>query len=536
FSYERNLTGAQAGIAGGRADGPVADFEVRQFGLYAQDQWSPTPNLTLTLGMRADIPTFPLTPPTNPRVLAVYGIDTGVFPSGNTLWSPRLGFNYDMNGSGSLIIRGGAGVFSGRPPYVWVSNAYANSGLEQSRLFCSGAAVPTFTVDPDAQPTTCAGGTTPGALVPDINFFDQDFKFPQTLRINLGADKRLPWGMIGSVDLTYSNNFKSLYINDVNLVNAWNYNITDTLAAEGGRLLYGTFVGANGTVTPTRVSPTTRYVLGHYNRGVDYGYSGVFQLQKRMSDRVELNAGYTYSRSYDLMSLTSSVALSNYGFATLDGSLADRNLRPSFFDRPHSIKLSGLVHLPYHIDFSMTYVGVSGSPYAYVVNGDVNADGVGASTQKNDLFYVPTDANDISWLTTATDTSATIRAAKFAQLDDYINQDQCLKDQRGKIMERTSCRNPWINQVNARLAWSVATYRGQRLELTADVFNVLHLLNNEWGLQKQTAFNETTNIVRRTGFDVALQRNRYDLALPIYKSVNRNDSRSRILLGGRYTF
>ena len=146
-----------------------------------------------------------------------------------------------------------------------------------------------------------------------------------------------------------------------------------------------------------RVSTTAaRYVLGHYNRGRDYSYSAVVQLQKRMSDNFEISAGYNYSRAYDLISLTSSVALSNYGFAAVDGPLGNRNLRPSYFDRPNSVKLSGLVHLPYHVDFSMTYVGVSGSPYAYVVNGDVNADGVGAGTQKNDLFYVPIDSMDIS--------------------------------------------------------------------------------------------------------------------------------------------
>jgi outer membrane receptor protein involved in Fe transport len=539
-SFERNLTGAQAGIAGGRADGPTADFEVRQFGLYAQDQWSPTANLTLTFGLRADIPTFPLTPPTNPSIKNVFGIDTGVFPSGNTLWSPRLGFNYDMGGRGDLVIRGGAGVFSGRPPYVWVSNAFANSGLEQARLFCNNtttAITPNFNnfgLDPDGQPTTCAGGNTPGAAVPDINFFDKDFQFPQTLRASVGMDKKLPWDLVASADFTYSNTFKSLYINDVNLQDAWNENPTNTLAGEGGRILYGNVTG--GTVVPTRVNAVAaRYVLGHWNRGVDYSYSAVFQVQKRMSDMVELNAGYNYSRAYDLMSLTSSVALSNYGFAALDGTLADRNLRPAYFDRPHSIKLSGLVHLPYNIDFSMTYVGVSGSPYAYVVNGDANGDGVGASTQKNDLFYVPTDINDLSW-TLAIDTVPALKAAKWDSLDNYINSESCLNSQRGRVMERTSCRNPWLTQVNARLAWSVATYRGQRLELTADVFNVLHLINNEWGIQKLTSFNETTNIVRRTGYDATGQRNRYDLALPIRQATQRTDSRSRILLGGRYTF
>jgi hypothetical protein len=540
--YERQLTGAQAGIAGGRADGPISDFEVRQWGLYAQDQWTPSPNLTVTVGLRADIPIMPLTPPTNPRVDSIYGIDTGVFPSGNTLWSPRLGFNYDMGGRGDLIIRGGAGVFSGRPPYVWLSNAYGNSGLEQARLLCTGAAnVPVFGnfgLDPENQPTTCRAGNTPGAVAPDINFFNEDFKFPQVLRFSLGFDKKLPWDMVASVDLGFSNTFKQMYINDVNLTGAW----SDTgskaaLAGEGGRLMYGTLndngTQTNATVTPDKTSTSYGYVLGHWNRGRDYAYSAVFQLQKRMSNAVELNAGYTYSRSYDLISLTSSVALSNYGFAPVDGSLGDRNLRPSLFDRPHSVKLSGIVHLPYNFDFALSYVGVSGSPYAYVINGDANADGVGIGTQKNDLFYVPLDSTDISWTNTL---SAAARTAKWDSLNAYIEQDPCLKDQRGKLMQRTSCRNPWLQSVNASFSWSVATYRGQRLELRADIFNVAHLLNEEWGVQKLTSFNETTNIVRKTGTDAANQRSRYDLALPVYQAVQRNDSRSRFQLGGRYTF
>jgi hypothetical protein len=181
----------------------------------------------------------------------------------------------------------------------------------------------------------------------------------------------------------------------------------------------------------------------------------------------------------------------------------------------------------------MIYVGVSGSPYAYVVNGDANADGVGAGTQKNDLFYVPKDSLDFSFTSGMAAATAT---AKWDSLDAYINKDPCLKDQRGKVMQRTSCRNPWLSQVNARLAWSVATYRGQRLELTADFFNVLHFINNEWGLQKVTSFNETANIVRKTGFDTPKGRNRYDIALPLYQAVQRTDTRAQMTLGGRYTF
>jgi hypothetical protein len=338
--------------------------------------------------------------------------------------------------------------------------------------------------------------------------------------------------MVLSGDFNYSSTFKALDITDHNLVAVTSDTGVGFLAGEGNRILYGNPT----TNTPTRVSGAYRFVLGHSNTNRDYSYQTVFQVQKRLSNNIEFNVGYTRSRAYDLMSLTSSVALSNYGFAPIAGPFSHRTLRPSFFDRPNSIKASGTVHLPLNFSASLIYVGVSGSPYAYVINGDANSDGVGGATsQKNDLFYVPTDTADISF-SAAVDASPALKQATFDSLNNYINQESCLSGSRGKIMERTSCRNPWISQVNFRLAWSVMTYRGQRLELTADVFNLAHLINNEWGLQKQTTTNETTNIVRRVGYDAANFRNRYSLALPIYQAVNKTDSRSRVLIGGRYTF
>jgi hypothetical protein len=546
-SFERNVPAAAAGIAGGRGDGPIADFSVRQWGLYAQDQWSPLKNLTLTAGIRADVPTFPLTPPTNVKLLTAFGseFDTGVFPSGNIHWSPRLGFNYDLGGTGTTIVRGGAGVFTGRPPYVWVSNAYANSGLEQARLFCNTpATVPSFALfglDPENQPTSCKTGSGATQSVPDINLFAKDFKFPQSFRANLGADKQLLWGMVATVDLMYSNAFNSMYITDYNLTGVANGNGvwpdtgTGHLTGEGNRITYGNTT----TAVAQRVTPNFRYVLKHENRGLDYSYAGVFQLQKRFSNSVEFNAGYTYGHSYDMISATSSIAASNYGFATLDGPLTNRNLRTSAFDRPNKITISGTAHLPYNFDVSLLYVGISGTPYAYVVAGDANADGVGTSAnltgQQNDLFYVPKDINDISF-STIVDASPTLKQAAYDSLVNYMNTDKCLADQKGQIMKRNSCRNPWQTFLNANVAWSVNTYRGHRLSVSLGLFNVLHLLNQDWGLVKETSPFEGVSLVQRVGFDATNQRNRYSLAMPIYQQLNRNASRGRALVGAKYTF
>jgi hypothetical protein len=546
LSFERNVPAAVAGIPGGRGDGPSAEWSVRQFGLYAQDMFSPLPNLTLTLGIRADVPFLPATPPTNPRLLAAMDglpieYDTGEFPSGNFHWSPRLGFNYDLGGRGDLIVRGGAGVFTGRPPYVWLSNAYSNSGLEQARLFCSGVGVvPTFTgLDPDDQPTSCAGSGGPSQAAPDINMFDPAFKFPQSLRFNVGIDKRLPFGMVASIDGMYSNTFNSFHIIDYNLAAnqaTWPDTGLGAITGEGGRLRYGN-VAVAGNPVPLRHTSQFRTVLYHFNRGLDYSYSGIFQLQKRFSNSFEATLGYTYSRAFDQMTAGSSTASSNFGRAPLDGPMTDRNLRPAAFDRPHKLSLSGMVHLPYNLSLAMQYVGISGAPYAYLVQGDANGDGVGSASNpgsaQNDLFYVPIDQADFSFTSTM---SAPTQTAKWDSLNAYIERDPCLREQRGEIIDRNSCRNPWQTFLNATLSWSMNTTRGQRIEISAAFFNVLHFLNEDWGIVKETSQFEGQNIVRRTGWDVTNDRNTYDLTLPTYQLVNREASRGRVLLGAKYTF
>jgi hypothetical protein len=522
-TYTRALTGAQAGIPGGRTDGPVADFNVHQFGLYVQDQFTPSPKMTIQIGLRADDPTFPTKPAFNQQLSDSMGFNTSVFPSGNILWAPRVGFNYDAKGDGSFIVRGGAGVFSGRPPYVWLSNAFGNTGKEQAQLTCTGAGLPAFNSD-TTEYTQCVGGGPLNQPKATINLFDKNFKFPQTFRVTLGADKRLPWGMVGSIDLMYAMNYNTLYLNDANLAG-----VQGTLAGEGNRPVYGNPTLANPTPIKATGGSNFNQVIVHTNQNKDYAYSGSIQVAKNFSDHVEFTAGYTYSRAYDLISQTSSIAASNLGFATLDGTLADRNVRPSAFDRPNKITISGTYHFPHSIDLSMIYVGISGTPFGYVVSGDANFDGIGSS-QQNDMFYVPKDSADMHL----------VNPAQWDTLNTFINSQSCLSSQRGQVMKRDSCRNPWQNYLNASLAWTLPQIRGQRFTISADVINLLHLISSDWGIIRTTSSFEGTNIVRRAagaaGYDQANERNIYSLALPTQNLQSVAASRWRVQIGARYDF
>src|SRR2546422_5392021 len=173
--------------------------------------------------------------------------------------------------------------------------------------------------------------------------------------------------------------------------------ILSSWSGEGGRPLYGTFAPGTGSAssasdTTARLTSSFRDVLRHSNKSDDRSLSLTAQLQKRFSNGVEFDVGYTYSHTEDLFSLTSSIASSNYRFTTLDGTIANRNLRTSAFDIPHKITASGTMNIKWGVQLSLIYIGQSGGPYTYVVSNDINGDGfVG-----NDPVYVPRKRADMS--------------------------------------------------------------------------------------------------------------------------------------------
>jgi outer membrane receptor protein involved in Fe transport len=514
-----------------RPGGATADFNVKQFGGYLQDAWRPNDRLTLTAGLRFDVPTSPA-PVENelPALISpdTLGVHTGQFPSGNVLISPRLGFNWDPMGNGNTIVRGGVGIFSGRPPYVWLSNAFTNTGKEQVVLICTGpASTPTFTVDPASLPQACATGGPPTPPAANVNYFDKDFKFQQALKYSLGLDHRLPWGMVGTLDFLYTAAKNQMYQVDDNVR-------LGSVNGEG-RQLYATPNAAGTALTRLTKTSSVRQVVRHENRSADKAYNFTAQLQKQFSNGVSFSGAYTYSNAKDLITLTSSIATSNLANTSLDGTLENRNLRTSGLDVPHKITLSGSADLFFGVQGSIIYNGRSGTPYTYTVTGDANGDAITV----NDIMYVPRDANDIS-LPAATAT------ADWDRLNAYIASEPCLFQQRGRMMERNTCRNPWVSFVNVRLGKVIPTRSGQSLEVSADVFNLLNLVDRDWGLTREHQGFEERPLLAFVGYDTrgtpsqADDRGRYTVpalsALPPLNRVQVGSSRWRIQLGGKYTF
>jgi len=104
-------------------------------------------------------------------------------------------------------------------------------------------------------------------------------------------------------------------------------------------------------------------------------------------------------------------------------------------------------------------------------------------------------------------------------------------------MRRNSCQGHWTTLLNARLSRPFALGHGQTVELTADLFNVLNLLDRDWGVQRTIATQQgDAEILKLVGYDEVHERGRYSF-VPVDRNV-RDDGATRwsMQLGARYNF
>jgi outer membrane receptor for ferrienterochelin and colicin len=499
------------------SEGGNVYFSAWQNAFYAQDQWQVTPRFSLTAGMRFDLSTFLKDVAYNAAIDSAYGRRTDDIPKSSLQYSPRLGFNWDVTGDQANQIRGGAGLFVGTPPYVWLENAYVNSGNVITFLNCTTATTPApaFQRDPNNINTCRNGaGTKP---IGDVNFLASDLKFPQPLRLSLAYDRRLPWNLVGTLEGLYSKTLNQLFFVSKNVQ-------APVGTGQGGRTLYITAVtpatGARTLLLPPKVvanGGTARFTtaIDLQNQSKDYSYNLTAQLRKRYANNWEALLAYTYSRARDVASFTSSTHISNWQFGrTLSGPQEEAFVTTSLFDQPHKILATGTYTLNWlkklSTDFSVFYQGVSGPPHDYIYGGsggagDLNGDGV----QGNDLIYIPTNAldpNQIQFRDIVRSGQVVSTAAQQAQLfEDFIKSSDCLKDHRGEILKRNSCRQPFVNQVDVAIRQNLPLIAEQRLSLQLDIFNFGNLLNKNWGraFVTPTTANSNVPLVTHVGYSSA---------------------------------
>ncbi|MGZ8455800.1 MAG: TonB-dependent receptor [Gemmatirosa sp.] len=465
-------------------DGAVR-FKAGQFAAYAQDDWTVSDRLNLSFGLRADIPVFFDKPPANPAVFTEFSRRTEEVPTGNLQISPRFGFNWDLTGDQKNQLRGGAGMFQGAPAYVWLGNSFQNSGGVSgfATLTCTGAQSPRFTeANAFNAPQACANGTTARAGS-EVNLLSKDLKFPQSFKANIGFDRDLGRGFVGTFEALYTRAMNGLFYTNLALAEPSAANV-----GLDGRVLYGLM-----PQQPILRTGTTRTaVYDVINQSKDYSYNLTGKLEKRFTSNFGGSVAYTFTQSFDVQSLTSSTAGSQIRFGRIySGNQNEQTLEHSAWEAPHRIVASGSYTVPrIGTSLSAIYSGQSGLNFAYVSGTDLNGD----NQTQNDPIYVPLDANDPKGplfqqytraAGTATDTVTV--AEQQSAFFGLINDVDCLRSARGRILTRNACSSPWTNQLDISIEQPIKTFRGQNVSIRLDGINFTNFLNQDWGRQISTS-------------------------------------------------
>lgn len=467
----------------GRGDKAVAELKAAQFSLYGQDVWRVNPNFRLTYGLRLDLPYISNTPAENTAfntAFASYDVKTNQMPKKRIMFSPRIGFNWDVLSDATLQVRGGAGLFTGRIPFVWVSNQMSNTGVATKSLNYNAAAVVTNNVkykfdETDAQLGAYIPSSTAAAPT-TINVIDRNFKFPQVFRANLAVDKKLPWGLIGTIEGIFTKNINNMSLTNLNL-------------------------SANGD-TSVYIGPTTRPYWKSYtntafnqviklgNTSEGYAASITAQLQKTYSRGWAGSLAYTYGTAKSLNDIPSSVALSNWRGTQSVNGLNKLPLTYSNFDM--GSRVAGYISKEFrYLDhfatsFTLFYTGQSGQRFSYLYSNfgskNITGDDLNASsTTTTSLVYIPNsqaEANFVDIIVNGTTTKTA--SQQWTDFQTFVNANPYLKDNMGKNAERNGDRLPWENHFDLRLSQDFI-YKAYKLQVFFDVLNVGALLNKDWG-------------------------------------------------------
>jgi len=490
-----------------------ARFSVAQLGAYIGDKWAVRPNFFVTFGARVDVPIINNTPAANPLVQTVYGIPTNQAASGNVLFSPRLGFNWDVTNDKKTQVRGGVGLFSGRTPYVWISNQFSNTGMEFTRLDIRNPAF-TFVSDPLNQPTAGTGSTS------EVDLIDKDFAYPQLFRANVAIDRELPFGILGTLEFIYSMNRSEILYQNLNLRNLGTQGL-------GGRWMYARDVSTQFTD-----------VIYLTNTEKGYQYSLSIQLQKNFSNRSWVNVFYSYGQAKDVNSGTSSQASSNFLYNPIRYDANHPEETWSNFDVRHRIgaAFSWQLHLLRNAPttLSVFYGGRSGRPYSTTYNYyDANGDGATG----NDLVYVPANQSEVIFVSSS-GVALADQDTPWASFNAFISGDPGLDENRGRIAPRNSSREPWLHSLDVRIAQDlpVPVVNGHRLQFTLDIVNLLNMFNHNWG---KTYYVSNQNDVpwTSTGIDAATGKIKISWSARANRyALSQLGSRWQIQAGVRYSF
>jgi hypothetical protein len=540
----------------------AASFGAAQLGLYAQDEFQVNENFRVTGGLRFDLPLIFDSPTANNvfnnnPIAQDRNLATDKIATGNLLISPRLGFNYDVFGDRKLQLRGGTGLFSGRIPFVWLSNQFSNTGIQIARMQAQNNQNTndfpddfTFNPDPFSQPNAEDLGLE--TFTSEINVTDPNFKMPQVFRTNFGVDYRLDNGVVLTFDGIFTQNVNNIAYENLNVRGLVDDGVNSTFSNIDGRTRFN-------SSRPTG-DFTDIILLTNTNKGYSVNLTG--QVSKDFDFGLSAMAAYTYSYVEDVFPGTSSQAISNWrnGQPTT-GNPNDPGLGLSQFMVPHRV-ISAITYSKeyaknFRTSIGIFYNGQSGLAFSTTYNGDLNNDRIFG----NDLIYIPTDRNDIVLYDTYRRSGSEWVLVETAdqqwdRLNSFIENNSFLRDNRGTTPGRNRGRTPFEHRIDVRLAQEIKRVEWGRIEITFDVFNFTNMLNKEWGRSFNVANTQYIDVARfqnntpagnepRTINGNAVPTSNTVAAFKVPTSINENTSfhvandffsRWRAQIGVRFTF
>ncbi|MGB5821542.1 MAG: carboxypeptidase regulatory-like domain-containing protein [Saonia sp.] len=432
----------------------LAETNVGQLAFYVQDEWNITDNFKLTYGLRADKPLY-----FNTRELVQENIDRkgGLLADGGTydptiqyfdengdptllnsldlpdndiLWSPRVGFNWDVKGDQSFQVRGGSGIFSGRFPFVWVGNQVQST---------------------------------------DFFFYqttNPNFQFPQVWRSNLGIDYRFENGIIASTDIIYTQDMNAATVNNFGAGTP-----TGTLQGADNRVIYlpedraTVFGGA-----------TNAYVFSNVDVGYSFNWS--FKLQKQFENNFFASVAYNFLESQDANSLGAEISSDIFDLNPSLGNVNTATTSPSLFGNKHRIIGQLNKSWTYGGDKFGTSIGAffeyaQGGRFSYTYSGDINNDG----SFTNDLIFIPT--------ATQLQQQQFASAGQRDAFEAFIQQDEYLSGRRGGYAGRNDILSPWTGRWDVKVLQDFNFRAGDKtntIQLSIDVLNLGNLVSSDWGV------------------------------------------------------
>lgn len=468
--YEYNYT--DPNVTGTTTWGPR--FRAAELNLYAQDNWDLGRGLLLTYGVRATLPLIFNTPTPNEdfnggEIASRYNVRIGDVPRAHLLLSPRVGLSWRKYfDNGTFKAEGGAGIFTGRVPFVWVVNNYSNTGVEQKGLRLIGREENGQIVETAAPFTSTPSPTTLSNTSFMLNAMDSDFRYPQNLKVSAVGEYTWNNGWMVRAEALYT---KALH--NVRFRNLAVERTSETIAsipAEGGLPEAGHY--------PVFERITDDYSAIYYmeNTSRGYSYSLAGSVSKFFPFGLSIAASYAYSRSYSVCDVPSTSSSTNWsrGYAV---DLNGEELAISAYDIPHKISAVATYRKRYSrlfdVTASLVYQMMSGQRYSLCVGEtvDFNGDGIFGSS----LMYIPTEEE--------------LYRMKFAdnlskdKFNEFILADDYLRSHRGEFSERNAMQAPFEHQLDLHLAhgfyFGVNTER--RIELSLDIMNFGNLLCRHWG-------------------------------------------------------